>query len=92
MFIDSRCDLYTPEFNGTKNDKGRYEGRDIFSDFMDVSNTIIDYEPIFVKYKITHVISYSGNKLSRALDKDENYNQIYSDTHFSIYERNTDIK
>ncbi len=92
VFIDSRCDLYTPEFNGTKNDKGRYEGRDIFSDFMDVSNMIIDYEPIFVKYKITHVISYSGNKLSRALDKDENYNQIYSDTHFSIYERNTDIK
>ena len=34
VFIDSRADLYAPEFNGTKNEKGKWEGRNIFSDYI----------------------------------------------------------
>ena len=38
VFIDSRADLYAPEFNGTKNEEGEYEGRDIFSYYMNISS------------------------------------------------------
>ena len=34
VFIDSRADLYSPEFNGEKNEEGEYDGRDIFSDYI----------------------------------------------------------
>ena len=29
VFIDSRADLYAPEFNGQKNEEGKWEGRDM---------------------------------------------------------------
>ena len=38
VFVDSRADLYTPQFNGEKNDDGKYEGKDIFSDYINTSN------------------------------------------------------
>ena len=34
VFIDSRADLYAPEFNKTE----EREGRDIFSDYINISN------------------------------------------------------
>ena len=38
VFIDSRADLYAPEFNGEKGEDGKYEGQDIFSDYINTSN------------------------------------------------------
>ena len=89
VFIDSRCDLYTPEFNGTKNNDGEYEGEDIFSDYMNISNISAYYETKFNEYNITHVITKSNSKLNMLLSRDDNYEELYSDDYFKIYERET---
>ena len=43
VFVDSRADLYTPQFNGEKNDDGKYERKDIFSDYINTSNIGVYY-------------------------------------------------
>lgn len=87
VFIDSRADLYTPQFNGTKNEKGKYEGKDIFSDYTSTTNINSYYEDQFEKYDITHVILKKKTKLNMLISKDENYKEIYSDDNFVIYDR-----
>ena len=79
VFIDSRADLYAPEFNG-KND--------IFIDFINTSNLGRYYGKTFKEYGITHVILYKNSKVSMIIDatEPENYNKIYSDKYFVIYE------
>ena len=81
VFIDSRADLYAPEFSGLKDD--------IFTDFIDVSSIGTFYEDILEKYNITHVILYSNSKMSMIIDetKDPHYSKIYKDNYFVIYER-----
>ncbi len=81
VFIDSRADLYAPEFSGLKDD--------IFTDFIDVSSIGTFYEDILGKYNITHVILYSNSKMSMIIDetKDPHYSKIYKDDYFVIYER-----
>lgn len=83
VFIDSRADLYAPEFNKTE----EQEGRDIFSDYINTSNIGVYYEDKFDQYDITHVITTNKTKLNMFLSRDENYAQIYSDDYFVIYER-----
>ena len=78
VFIDSRADLYAPEFNG-KND--------IFSDFLNISNIGTYYEDKFDEYGITHVIVYKNAKLNMFISRNSNYLQLYSDDSFCIYER-----
>ena len=46
VMIDSRCDLYTPEFNG--NEKENIAGRDIFSDALNIAGLSVNYD---VKFK-----------------------------------------
>lgn len=77
VFIDSRADLYAPEFNG---------GRDIFTDFLNISGLNEDYKKKFDEYGITHAIMYQSSKLSLLLKEDEDYRVIY-DKDFIIYER-----
>ena len=84
VFIDSRADLYAPEFNGKKNENGKYEGNDIFSDFIGINGLSKDYESKFNEYKITHVITYENSKLSSLLDKDSNYSALYCDEYFKV--------
>lgn len=78
VFIDSRADLYTPEFN---------EGQDVFSDFFATSGLTVHYEDTFEKYNITHIMIYNDSMLSVFLSKDENYKAIYVDECVIIYER-----
>ena len=78
VFIDSRADLYSPEFNGNK---------DIFSDFIDTNNIGKYYEDTMEKYGITHVMLYKNAKLNMFLSRNDKYTEIYSDDHFVIYER-----
>ncbi len=78
VFIDSRADLYSPEFN---------KGKDIFSDFIDISSIGLYYEDKFEEYDITHVIIYKNAKLNMFISRDENYKELYSDEYFCIYER-----
>lgn len=89
VFIDSRADLYAPEFNGKKNADGKYDGRDIFSDYINTSNITKYYEETFEKYKITHVILKTNTKLNMLISRDENYKELYKDNSFVIYERLT---
>ncbi len=88
VFIDSRADLYTPEFNGTKNEEGKYEGRDIFSDYLNTTNISTYYENTFDKYDITHVLIRKNTKLNMFLSRDdEHYIKLYSDDNFVFYKR-----
>ena len=88
VFIDSRADLYTPEFNGKKNEEGKYVGRDIFSDCINISNISTYYETKFDQYGITHVLIRDNSKLNMFLSKDdEHYKELYSDDSFVLYER-----
>ena len=78
VFIDSRCDLYAPEYNG---------GRDIFMDFMKSSNLDIWFEDIFKKYDITHIILYKDSKMNMII-RDANlpgYELIKEDDNFAFY-------
>ena len=88
VFIDSRCDLYTPEFNGTYNKNSKkFVGKDIFNDFLNVSQIATWYDNVFKEYGATHVITGSSSKLNMLISKDPLYNKIYSDKNFVLYER-----
>lgn len=88
VFIDSRADLYAPEFNGTKNEEGKYEGRNIFSDYTNISSIGTYYENKFEEYGITHLIMVKNAKLNMFISRDSKYKELYSDDRFIIYERN----
>lgn len=91
VFIDSRADLYAPEFNGTWNkETKKYEGLDIFSDYINISNISTDYDEKFEQYGITHVLTYKNAKLKMLIEDNSKYTQIYEDERFTIFERNTD--
>ena len=81
VFIDSRADLYAPEFSGLKDD--------IFTDFIDVSSIGTFYEDILEKYNITHVLCYKDAKINMLITKshDSNYKLLYEDDFFVVYER-----
>ena len=80
VFIDSRADLYTPEFNGDKD-------RDIFTDFMNISTLGQYYEELFEKYGITDVLTYKSSKLNMLISRNEEYKVLYQDDYFVIYNR-----
>ena len=78
---------YAPEFNGTKDENGEYNGRDIFSDYINTSNISTYYDDKFKQYEITHVILKKNTKLNMLIMRDGKYKEIYSDKNFVIYER-----
>jgi len=80
VFVDSRCDLYMPEFN---------EGVDVFNDFLTISGlNTRNLEEMFNKYGFTHFITTKGAKLTIYLDENPNeYKKIYTDDNFYIYEK-----
>lgn len=86
VFIDSRADLYAPEFNNTIDD--------IFMDFINTSNIGTFYEDTFEKYNVTHVITYKNSKTNMIITdtKDPKYKELYSDKYFVIYERLQDVE
>ena len=73
VFIDSRADLYAPEFSGKKDD--------IFMDFIETSNISKFYGDIFEKYDITHVITYENSKMNMIISKTQKdkYKELYKD-------------
>lgn len=80
VFIDSRADLYTPEFNGDKD-------KDIFTDAIQTASIGKYYEDTFDKYEITHLLIPNNSKVNMFVSRDENYEQLYKDDYFVIYER-----
>ena len=91
VFIDSRADLYTPEFNGTKNEEGKYEGRDVFTDYLNISSIATYYENKFESYDITHLLIRKNSKLNMLISRDDNYKELYSDSNFVLYERESAV-
>ena len=79
VFIDSRCDLYAPEYNG---------GQDIFMDFIESSNLNIWFEDIFEKYDITHIILYKNSKMNMVIEQGnlDGYKLLKEDDNFVFYE------
>ena len=90
VFVDSRADLYTPQFNGEKNDDGKYEGKDIFSDYINTSNIGVYYENKFGEYDITHVLIRKNSKLNMFISRNDKYIELYGDNNFVFYQRNED--
>lgn len=84
VFIDSRADLYAPEFSKKQDD--------IFLDYINTNGLEVFYEDTFDKYDITHIIIRNNSELNIVLKglNDEKYKVIYSDKNFTIYEINKD--
>lgn len=80
VFIDSRADLYAPEFN---------PGVEVFNDYINLSNVDIDnVEEKLDKYGITHMLMYKKSKLRKFVEQNtEKYNLLYEDDSFCLFER-----
>lgn len=80
VFIDSRADLYAPEFN---------PGVEVFNDYMDLSGMNIDnIEEKLDGYGITHMLMYKKSKLKRFVEQNaEKYKLLYEDDNFCLFER-----
>ena len=74
VYIDSRADLYTKEFNGTK---------DIF-----MESTAPTYGKIAKDYEVTHIICEKGKILYNYASSSENFHLIYEDDYFAVYAKN----
>ncbi len=93
VMIDSRCDLYTPQYNTKTGNPA--DGQDIFMDVQNVATGAAKYNEVFDQYGITHVITYSDSSLNKKLKSDSNYKKIYpitleqkmQDDRFVIYEK-----
>ena len=90
VFIDSRADLYAPEFNTKTGDKK--DGKDIFTDALNIAGLAVDYNSKFSEYGVTHIITYGNSKLSMIMADDKGYKLLYQDDSFKIYERLSAVK
>lgn len=76
VFIDSRADLYTRQFNGLE--------YDIFDDYVDI--TLGDLE-LLDSYNIDIVFVYKGTILDVNLKNNYDYRALYGDNYFVVYEK-----
>jgi hypothetical protein len=77
VFIDSRCDLYTPQFNS---------GVTIFDDYMNVLYGEITIFELFDEYKITHSVVSNTSLMYTYMKDDERCKILYEDDYFSVFE------
>lgn len=76
VFIDSRAEPYSPEFN-----KDIY----VFDDYMDIQSVEKSYTEIFEKYDINYAIVNQTSIENTYMKEDENCEELYSDEYFVIY-------
>lgn len=77
-FIDGRAGTYYQKYGDTT----------IVEDFLAISD-IKNYEELFKKYNITHLLLYSGSEINKAIYKDiQNYKLIYQEEEYCFYEVN----
>ena len=79
MFIDSRADLYAPDFSGLEDD--------IFQDFIKVSSIDVYYEKMFEKYDFSHILMFKNAKLNMFISRDPSYRLLTTRGNFVLYER-----
>ena len=77
VFIDSRSDLYTPEFN---------ENVTIFDDFIDISRGKRTYREVFEEYDITHAIVSKDTVEYTYMKEDGLCIELHEDENFAVYQ------
>jgi hypothetical protein len=75
VFVDSRSDLYLPEFN---NDN---------TQFIDCLEIVSRYKYVLEKYDFTHILIYNGSKFNSVLDNLDEYKLVKRDKYYSLYEK-----
>jgi hypothetical protein len=78
VFIDSRCDLYTQEYN---------KGVTVAEDYIKTARCNMYYGDTVSKYKIEYFFISNKESLSTILLKDSNYQKIYEDDISYIFEK-----
>ncbi len=78
VFIDSRCDLYTKEYN---------QGVNVAEDYMNTVKCKIHYKDIVNKYNIEYFLIPKDEPLTIMLLKDDNYVNIYEDDISYIFKK-----
>lgn len=73
VFIDSRLDLYTEEYN---------EGVTVFKDYLNIN---LEYKEIIEKYDINMLFIKSNTALSTILSVDNDFEEIYKDDVACVY-------
>lgn len=77
-FMDSRSELFTKQFN---------KDCTILDDWYNTIKGIVDYKETFEKYDITHAILYKTELINLYIDDDPNWQKIYEDENFVLYEK-----
>ncbi|MBQ3475876.1 MAG: hypothetical protein IJH20_06885 [Bacilli bacterium] len=77
VFLDSRSEVYTKEFNNTT----------ILDDFYDINYGKKSYYEVFKKYNFTHILVYKTEIINQYIQYDSNYKKIYEDDNFILYEK-----
>lgn len=75
VYIDSRADLYTKEFNNKKDIMKEHDSYNYYN-----------YGEILKENKVTHIIVRKSDNIRYMYDKDEYLKQIYKDDYFVLYE------
>ena len=83
VFVDSRSGMYTEQEN---------KGCTVLKDWYLIDTDQANYEEIFGKYHITHVLLRKTEKLNNYLSLDDNYDQIYEDDLFVLYANTRDAR
>ena len=78
VFLDSRSEMYTEEFN---------EGVTILEDWYLTDVGKKSYKELMEKYDITHAILYNDELTALYMADDEDWNCMYKDDTFCIYEK-----
>ena len=76
VFIDSRCDLYTPEFN---------EGVKVFDDFMDIGYGKKPLSKLMDKYDLEYAVVRIESIEQTYITEDDRYTELYKDKYFAVY-------
>lgn len=79
VFMDSRSDLYTPEFNAERN---------IFGDYINVSHGKKTFREVFEEYDITHALVQKDSLEDVYMSEDGLCNCLYEDEYFVLYQYN----
>ena len=77
VFLDSRCDLYTPEFN---------KGVTVFDDYMDVIYEKITISELMDQYQLEYAVVPVDNGEEVYMAEDDRYTELYKDKYFAVYQ------
>lgn len=79
VFIDSRCDLYTSEYN---------KGTKVAIDYIDAIRCKKDFNKIFEKYNIDYLFISTDSNLYYNVENNPNYETLYKDKNCAVIKVN----